>query len=93
MIENLDALEERRDMVSMRLVDFKQKLAQGYNKKVRPWEFVPRDLVLQKVIGSMKDQNAGKLVPNWEGPYRVIAMAKAGTYYLEDMEERPLPLP
>lgn len=42
-------------------------------------------------MGRMKDQNAGKLVLNWEGPYRVTAIAGAGAYYLEDLEERPLP--
>ena len=41
----------------------------------------------------MKDQNAGKLAPNWEGPYQVIASVGAGAYYLEDLEERPLPRP
>ena len=39
----------------------------------------------------MRDQNAGMFAPNWEGPYRVTATAKTGAYYLEDMEERPLP--
>ena len=48
------------------------------------------DLVLQKAIGGMKDQNAGKLAPNWEGPYQVTATVGAGAYYLEDMGERPL---
>lgn len=42
-------------------------------------------------MGNVQDVNAGKLAPNWEGPYRVIAIAEAGAYYLEDMEERPLP--
>ena len=28
-----------------------------------------------------------------EGPYWVTTMAGAGAYYLEDMEERPLPRP
>ena len=46
MIGNQDALEEWREMVSVRLGNYQQKLAQGYNKKVRPREFVPRDLVL-----------------------------------------------
>jgi len=49
------------------------------------------DLILGKAVGSMKEQNVGKLAPNWEGPYRVTATAGAGAYYLEDMEERPLP--
>ena len=46
-----------------------------------------------KGIGSMKDQNIEKLTSNWEGPYRVIATAEVGAYYLEDLEERPLPRP
>lgn len=91
MIGNLDTLEERRDVVSMRFADYQQKLAEGYNRRVRPQEFVPGDLVLRKAVGSMKDHNAGKLALNWEKPYRVTAMAGAGAYYLEDMEERPCP--
>ena len=46
MVGNLDALEERRDMVSVQLANYQQKLAEGYNRKVRPWEFVVGDLVL-----------------------------------------------
>ena len=90
MIGNQDALEERREMVSVQLGDYQQKLAQGYNKKVRPREFMPGDLDLQKAVGSMKDHNAGKLALNWERPYRLTAMAGAGAYYLEDTKERPL---
>ena len=91
MIGNLDALEERRDMVSVRLANYQQKLAQRYTRKVRPQEFVVGNLVLQKAIGSMKDHNASKLAPNWERPYQVTVMAKAGAYSLEDVKERPLP--
>lgn len=64
MIGNLEALEERRDMASVWLANYQQKLAQVYNKKVRPQDFVLEDLVLQKAVGSMKDQNAGKLALN-----------------------------
>ena len=93
MLGNLDALEERRDMVSIQLADYQQKLAQGYNRKVRPQEFVPEYLGLQKAVRSMKGHNAGKLALNWEEPYQVTATVEAGAYYLEDMEERPLPRP
>lgn len=54
-------------------------------------EFSTRYLVLRKAVGSVRDVSAGKLAPNWEGPYRVVAIARAEAYYLEDMEERPLP--
>lgn len=45
---------------------------------------------MQRIVGSMKDQNARKLAPNWEGPYRVTTVAEMGAYYLEDVEERLL---
>lgn len=48
---------------------------------------------MQRIVGSMKDQNARKLSPNWEGPYRVTTVAEMGAYYLEDVEERLLPRP
>lgn len=64
MIGNLDALEEHRDMVAVQLANYQQRMAQGYNRKVKPQEFVPGDLVLRKAIGSAKDQSASKLAPN-----------------------------
>ena len=44
-------------------------------------------------MGNMRDVDAGKLAQTWEGPYRVTAIAGAGAYYLEDLDERPLPRP
>ena len=56
-------------------------------------EFGAGDLVLWKAIGNIRDTNAGKLASTWEGPYRVTAIAGAMAYYLEDLNERPLPQP
>lgn len=42
-------------------------------------------------MGTAWDLSARKLAPNWEGPYRVTTIAGTGAYYLEDMNERPLP--
>ena len=44
-------------------------------------------------MGNTRDIAAGKLAQTWEGPYRVTAIASAGAYYLEDLDERPLPRP
>ena len=55
--------------------------------------FSAGDLVLQKAVGNMRDMNAGKLTPSWERPYRVTAIVGAIAYYLEDLDERPLPQP
>ena len=87
----LDLLEEYREVATVRLAEYQQKLAWRYNQGVRVREFSAGDLVLRKVVGSMRDTNAGKLAQTWEGPYRVTAIAGAGAYYLEDMNEVPLP--
>lgn len=53
--KNLDFLEERCDMASVQLNNYQQKLAQRYNRNVKPREFVVGNLVLQNVMGSMRD--------------------------------------
>ena len=47
--------------------------------------------MLRKAVGNVRDVSAKKLTLNWEGPYRFTAIAGARAYYLENMEERPLP--
>ena len=54
-------------------------------------EFGAGDLVLRKAVGNARDVSAKKLAPNWEGTYRFTAIVGARAYYLENMEERPLP--
>nr|XP_023919270.1 uncharacterized protein LOC112030837 [Quercus suber] len=91
MVGLLDSLEERREMATVRLAEYQQRLARRYNQGVRLREFSAGDLVLRKALGGMRDTNSGKLAQTWEGPYRVTAIAGAGAYYLEDLDERPLP--
>ena len=77
MVECLDLLEKYREAATIRLAEYQQDLAQRYNRNVKTREFVARDLVLQKAVGNMRETNAGKLAPTWEGPYRVTAIAGA----------------
>ena len=56
-------------------------------------EFGAGDLVQWKAVGNIRDTNAGKLAHTWEEPYRITAIAGAGAYYLEDLNERPLSRP
>ena len=93
MLKQLNLLKERQELATIRLAKYQQKLAQRYNRDVRKREFVVGDLVLRKVVGNTRDVNAGKLAPTWEGPYRVTAIAGARAYYLENLDERPLPRP
>ena len=68
------------------MTDYQKQLAKTYNQKVQRREFLIGELVFRKVVGNTKDQEDGKLSPNWEGPYKIIRLAKKGAYYLEDSE-------
>ena len=50
-----------------------------------------RSSLAKRVLRSMKELSLGKLASIWEGPYHVTGMAKIGAYYLENLEERPIP--
>ena len=91
LMERLDLLEEYRETVAIRLAEYQEKLARRYNRDVRVREFNVGDPVLRRAVGSMRDTNAEKLAQTWEGPYRITAIAGMGAYYLEDMNEIPLP--
>ena len=93
MVEHLDLLEEYREAATIRLAEYQQRLARRYNRDVKVREFDARDLVLRKAVGNMRDTNAEKLAPIWEGPYRVTSITGVRAYYLEDLDERPIPRP
>ena len=86
--KSLDLIEERRENAMVQLAYYQHKFKQGYgiNVKLRP--LAVGDLVLRKVLGTTKNLAWGKLGPNWEGPYRIIAVAGIGAYYLEDLDEK-----
>ena len=63
MLKQLDLLEEHRELATIRLAEYRQKLARRYNRDVRKREFGAGDLVLRKVVGNIQDINAGKLAP------------------------------
>ena len=93
LVECLDLLEKYREAVTIRLMEYQQKLARRHNRGIKTGEFSAGDLVLRKAVGNMRDTNTGKLALTWEGPYKVTAIAGVGAYYLEDLDERPLPQP
>ena len=68
-------------------------MARQYNSQIRHRDFQVGDLVLRRVMGATRDPTQGKLGPNWEGPYRVTASNRKGTYHLETTEGVKLPHP
>uniref|UniRef100_A0A2N9INS9 Uncharacterized protein n=1 Tax=Fagus sylvatica TaxID=28930 RepID=A0A2N9INS9_FAGSY len=91
--KDLDLLEERRDMATVRLASYHQRIKKEHDKNINHRVFRIGDLVLRKVMANTRRPNEGKLEPNWEGPYKVISPAGARLYRLEDLEGKPIPRP
>ena len=89
--KDLNLLEERRDMATIRLASYQHQMKRGYDKNIRPRSFQVGDLVLQKVVANTRSPNNGKLGPNWEGPYKVTSFAGIGAYRLIDMDGKSVP--
>lgn len=64
LCKHLDLVEENNKVASMRLANYQQRISHGYNKGIKCQDFIPRDLVLRKVLGNTRDPTMGKLVPN-----------------------------
>ena len=64
MIRELDTSDELREAAAIRVASNQRRLANSYNKRVKPRMFQPGDLVLRKVFENTADPTAGKLQPN-----------------------------
>ncbi|GKV48647.1 hypothetical protein SLEP1_g55446 [Rubroshorea leprosula] len=89
--ENLDFLDEIREEARLRTLAYKQKLANSYNRQVRPWTFRVGDFILRKAGLTSFKTRFGKLVPNWEGLYVVAEIPHPGAYILVDAEGKRIP--
>ena len=90
---NLDLIDEVRMNVEQRTIRYKNLMARQYDAMVKPKHFNIGDLVLKRVSLTTINSAHGKLIPNWEGPYRVINFKRQGSYYLEALDGRKLEHP
>ncbi|XP_071687906.1 uncharacterized protein [Rutidosis leptorrhynchoides] len=74
--ENLNFIKEQRLMTAIREANNKQQIAKYYNKRVRALSFYVGEWVLRNNDAS-RAEKLGKLGPNWEGPYQVVAINAA----------------
>ncbi|XP_071714611.1 uncharacterized protein [Rutidosis leptorrhynchoides] len=88
--ENLNFIEERRLMATIREANNKQQIAKYYNKKVCVLAFDVGEWVLSNNEASRAEKQ-GKLGHNWEGPYQIVGINAAGSYKLQDIEGCNIP--
>ncbi|GJW32381.1 reverse transcriptase domain-containing protein [Tanacetum coccineum] len=86
--EDLDILEEIREIASIKEAYYKQKLEGYYNKRVQPSTFKHGTYVLL-LNSASKAEFQGKIGPTWEGPYVVKKAYGDGSYKLETLSGSP----
>ena len=62
--KSLDFIEERRENAMVQLAYYQHKLKQSYDANVKLRPLTPGDLVLRKVLGTIKNPAWEKLGPN-----------------------------
>ncbi|VFQ85440.1 unnamed protein product [Cuscuta campestris] len=84
-LAELNLVEERRTIAAVKMAGYQQSVKRYHDNRVGPRYFQVHDEVLRRRDAS-KPNKRGKLARNWEGPYRVKAIVRPGTYQLETME-------
>ena len=79
----LDLLEEKCDLLALRIASYKRRSERYFNSKVKEKRFKEGDLVLRKINSNIKEASAGVLRPNWEGPYIIEGLVRPRTYKLK----------
>lgn len=82
---NLDLLEETREAAVHKMSIYKEKTKEHFAKRTRIRTFEAEDLVLRATEAS-DPRNTGKLMPKWEGPYKIQAVLRPGSYKLERLD-------
>nr|XP_016442745.1 PREDICTED: uncharacterized protein LOC107768156 [Nicotiana tabacum] len=86
-LQDLDEVEERRDMEHVRMVAQKQQAERYYNKKAKIQPLKVGDYIIKAKTQAVKDPNEGKLGTNWDEPYKITTALSKGAFQLETMEE------
>ena len=81
---DVDLLEEARDLAASRSAIYQQNLRRYHSRKVSPRTFREGDLVLRLV---QRGDGRHKLSPPWEGPFIVSKALHNDAYYLIDAQK------
>ena len=89
--QELDMSDEQREAAAIRITSYQCRLANSYNRRVKPRVFRTGDLILRKAFKNTTDPTVGKFQPNWEGPYVVTRAGEAGSYAIDKTNGTPVP--
>jgi len=90
--EQLNLISEKRIAAICYHQLYQRRTAKSYDKKVRPWGFHERDLILKKIL-CLLGEDQSKWVPNYEGLYVLKKAFSGGALQLSRMDGEDLVRP
>ncbi|XP_055830980.1 uncharacterized protein LOC129900016 [Solanum dulcamara] len=84
-IEQLMLIDEKRMDAVCHGQLYQNRMAKAFNKKVKPRQFTPGQLVLKKIFPHQGEAK-GKFAPKWQGPYMVHRVLSGGAVILAEMD-------
>ena len=91
MVKDLNTIDELREAAAVRITSYHSRLANIYNRRVKPRMFQSGDLVLRKVFENTVYPSVENFQPNWEGPYIVTQPDESESYALDKLDGTPVP--
>ena len=91
VLKDLDMVDELRESATVRIASYQCRLANSYNKRVKPRMFQPGDLVLRKIFENTVDPEVEKFQPNWEGPYLITRAGESRSNALDKLDRTTIP--
>ncbi|RDX97191.1 hypothetical protein CR513_20066, partial [Mucuna pruriens] len=85
---NLDLLQEVREIVHINEYAAKARVARRHGQRIIRRDFEVKGLVLRRATQRVENN---KLMPNWEGPFRIAESVGRGAYRLEHLDGRRIP--
>ena len=89
--EALDLLPSIRGDALLREALYKLRIARLLDRAVRVQPIQTADLILRRMEVVACPGEHGKLIANWEGPYKVATQVRRGTYRLETTSDSLIP--
>ena len=78
--------DELHEAAVVRIVSYQQRLANLYNRQVKPRTFQDGDLVLRRIFENTANLADGKFQPNWEGPYTIVQVGATRSYTFNKLD-------
>ena len=91
VIKDLDMADELREAAAVRIALYHRRLANLYNRRVKPRMCQAGDLVLRKVFENTAHPSTKNFKLNWEGSYIVTRADESRSYALDKLDGTPVP--